>query len=293
MSCPRYSSKAECREVAFETLCALLPDLRSADSGPKTGLAVRFAAPILGPAMQGTAKSSSQSATKAAFTLIELLVVIAIIAILAAMLLPVLARAKLKAQTINCISNQKQIGIALRLYTEDHLDLMPRLLNWPALGGQDGGYDFFVAATNRPLYRYQGNMKIFRCPGDKGDAAIWHPTLPNKTCWEVFGNSYLPEWADDDFGVKHVYGDIAAPLSYPSARSMKVPEIAVSPVNKVLQGDWIWHPNRGNTDTRSIWHNDRGKSRTVMLWGDCHVAAFTIPLSTPVDLPPSPTNAWW
>ena len=242
---------------------------------------------------EGQTDATHAPAPRRAFTLIELLVVIAIIAILAAMLLPALSRSKAKALETKCVSNQKQIGIALRLYADDNGDYMPRLLNWPALGGQDGGYDFFVAATNRPLYTYQGNKEIFRCPADRGDAAIWHPTLPTKTCWEVFGNSYLVEWADDDFGVKHVFGDINTSTSLPSGRSMKAVEISVSPVNKIIQGDWIWHPNRGNTDNRSVWHNYRGKSRTVLLWGDGHVAAFTIPVNTPINMVVSPTNRWW
>jgi prepilin-type N-terminal cleavage/methylation domain-containing protein/prepilin-type processing-associated H-X9-DG protein len=126
-----------------------------------------------------------------AFTLIELLVVIAIIAILASMLLPALAKAKARAQQTQCLSNMRQIGLALVLYEADHRRMPPRasqvpdFMNRRAAGWQNNCL-FAIAPYLQGVGTNTPSSKIYSCPsakkpGDGSDATVLSSTsyLPN------------------------------------------------------------------------------------------------------------------
>jgi prepilin-type N-terminal cleavage/methylation domain-containing protein/prepilin-type processing-associated H-X9-DG protein len=94
-----------------------------------------------------------------AFTLIELLVVIAIIAILAAILFPVFARARENARRASCLSNLKQIGLGIMMYTQDYDEKLVSYAYPPPVQGDPGVYGWQVA-----LMPYVKNTQLFVCP---------------------------------------------------------------------------------------------------------------------------------
>ena len=97
---------------------------------------------------------------RAGFTLVELLVVIGILAVLAGILFPVFARAREKARQTSCLSNVKQICLAMMMYLDDYDERFVSCDNF---------YRWYA-----PMYPYVKNDQVFKCPSNRGDT-VGHP----------------------------------------------------------------------------------------------------------------------
>jgi prepilin-type N-terminal cleavage/methylation domain-containing protein/prepilin-type processing-associated H-X9-DG protein len=183
---------------------------------------------------------------RSGFTLIELLVVIAIIAILASILFPVFARAREKARQSSCLSNEKQIGIAILMYAEDYDETLPRF-NFGAVmvGGSPQNQTWA-----RVIAPYVKNTQIFQCPSKKTTG--WLGEADSDTVWAPGGYGANDAYVFPGVGYSVVslgnFGDPSGTLALGERAGLNTVRIYAP----VAQGGASANP-KCNVDTR---HNE-------------------------------------
>jgi prepilin-type N-terminal cleavage/methylation domain-containing protein len=226
--------------------------------------------------------------SRKAFTLIELLVVIAIIAILAAILFPVFARAREQARRTSCLSNMKQIGIALFMYAQDYDETLPKRrpcedtydVCLPTFDPRPDG-NAYEKTWKNSLMPYIKNYQVFKCPSN--DAAQ-HGTLEQTKnggagvnfedpLYPAGYGMWLPNFSAPIFPNGNSYPQTLAGLQYPAQELI----IVESHYGWPDIGPWLSYcePSGPTCDSNSFsgassWGSGHAKKGGNVIYMDSH-----------------------
>ena len=194
--------------------------------------------------------------TKRGFTLIELLVVIAIIAILAAILFPVFARAREKARQSSCLSNVKQLILAMMQYIQDNDEMFP-YNEGPSPAAHYYKFAFTATHPTSPLTPYIKNHQVGLCPS-RTDVWAYGSNYSHFPAYQPYARNLALAKVNIPAEVMMVtesdyYTWVYCPFCYPDDASLGVPHWGVADIH-----------NEGNNVGFVVGHAKWMKQQTIL-----------------------------
>jgi len=197
------------------------------------------------------------------FTLVELLVVIGIIALLVSILLPALNKARESANSVRCMSQLRQIGLAIRMYAndnKDHFPIAPNSTNisWDdLLSGYDGRNLTQAQMEASGLGRDTDPMnlnEIYGCPSDYVYNTLYNPRFPNGSPRSSYQRTYVPTRGQKKAGPKgDGTDDRASGIVWPgSAWSAKLSSDVRQPQETILLVEYRHQSGVGSTTNYTV-----------------------------------------
>jgi len=206
--------------------------------------------------------------TPAGFTLVELLVVITIVALLIALLIPTLSKARIRAQTVVCSSNSRQVFVALSMWIDDSKQRLPSAANPPSDVAQvDPAFATGMAYSSSTYYGYaqryiafkylNREFNAFRCPSSRAEFRPddnWTPTIFSHMGFTGFADYKNNMWANESWGRGHWNAGAGDPI---------VLDRVISPSHKIF-----WMDGSDYLVAAGVYLNVIGCSSTNGGWYD-------------------------
>ena len=227
----------------------------------------------------------SRTNVRRGFTLIELLVVIAIIAILAAILFPVFARAREAARKTSCLSNCKQMGLAMNMYLQDYDEIYP---------------DSSITCNDKPAYAplckyangYQGALHIdawghrrFLDDGVTlgGHVKYLNPYIKNTQVFRCPSDREVDRWIGSSVSSSYYVRHAIDGYTFSFKKSLKMANVS-RPSQLGLMIEEAWHDG-GHLPWLWTGTNEGGDKPVNSIFFDGHAALLRIPFVAPDGTP--------